>query len=145
MADEDGAEKNAMGSTWPRAYQIFCIFHHLQALWTWLWKTEHKGWTIKNLYKSCLCSTYFISYTWTNLYDKFNKIGYYSGFYSSLKDKNWANDSYLRSCSGFKYDFLTFIIIEIHFLANNQNDHHLLNFYLSESCKSLNSSKLYRF
>ena len=41
ITDDDGAEKNALGMTWPGAYQILCIFHHLQALWTWLWKREH--------------------------------------------------------------------------------------------------------
>ena len=41
ITDDDGAEKNELGMTWPGAYQILCIFHHLQALWTWLWKREH--------------------------------------------------------------------------------------------------------
>ena len=41
ITDDDGAEKNALGMTWPGAYQILCIFHHLQALWTWLWKREN--------------------------------------------------------------------------------------------------------
>ena len=71
-------------------------------------------------------------------------MSYYSGFYNSLEDKNLANGRYLRFCLGFKYDFLTFIIIKIHFLAKIQNDHHLLKFDLSESCKSVNNSQLYR-
>ena len=37
------------------------------------------------------------------------------------------------------------IFIPLHLLTKIQNDHHLLKFYLSGSCKSLNNSKLYRF
>jgi hypothetical protein len=36
-------------------------------------------------------------------------------------------------------------IIRLHLLTKIQNDHHLLKFYLSESCKSRNNSQMYRF
>ena len=72
-------------------------------------------------------------------------MSYYSGFYSSLEGKNLANGSDFRFCLGFKYDFLTFIVIKIHFLAKIQNYHHLLKFDLSESCKSVNNNNRIEF
>ena len=41
--------------------------------------------------------------------------------------------------------YITSIALSIHPLTKTQNDRHLLNFYLSESRKSLNNSQLYKF
>ena len=43
-------------------------------------------------------------------YDQIYTIGYYSGFYSSLKDENWANGGHFEFWSGFHYIFFTFIL-----------------------------------
>ena len=64
ITDDDGAEKNALGLTWPGAYQILCIFHHIQALWTWLWKREHniekedRPILMNLMKKNCVCRKY---------------------------------------------------------------------------------------
>ena len=51
-----------------------------------------------------------------DLYDKFYTIGYYSGFYSSLRDEIWANGDYFEFLSkdkdGYKYSSW---INQIHF------------------------------
>jgi hypothetical protein len=41
--------------------------------------------------------------------------------------------------------YMTNINLPLYPLTKIQNDRHLLNFYLSESCKSLKNSQLYRF
>jgi hypothetical protein len=40
---------------------------------------------------------------------------------------------------------MTKFYLSFHPMTKIQNEHHLLNFYLSASCKSLNNSQLYRF
>ena len=63
------------------------------------------------------------------LYDKIYTIGYYSGFYSTLRDKIWANGSHLNFCvrrqrsiklyltnvcmSSFNFDNQKFILLKI--------------------------------
>ena len=42
ITDDDEAERNAIQSGWPETILLLCHFHHLQALWTWLWKGEHQ-------------------------------------------------------------------------------------------------------
>ena len=42
LTDDDAAEKNSLRASWPESFQLLCSFHCLQALWTWLWKGEHK-------------------------------------------------------------------------------------------------------
>jgi hypothetical protein len=46
--------------------------------------------------------------------------------------------------SRFDTNMMNHIILP-HLLPKIQNDHHMLKFYLTESCKSLNNSQLYRF
>ena len=41
ITDDDDAERNSLQQTWPDTILLLCIFHHLQALWSWLWKGEH--------------------------------------------------------------------------------------------------------
>ena len=41
ITDDDSAERNALSISWPGIFLLLCVFHHLQALWTWLWKAEH--------------------------------------------------------------------------------------------------------
>ena len=41
ITDDDTAQRNALSMVWPGSFLLLCIFHHLQALWTWLWKAEH--------------------------------------------------------------------------------------------------------
>ena len=41
MTDDDSAERNALKSTWNNITLLLCQFHHLNALWGWLWKREH--------------------------------------------------------------------------------------------------------
>ena len=42
MTDDCLAERNALSSAWPGAVLLLCIFHVLQAVWTWLWDGKHK-------------------------------------------------------------------------------------------------------
>ena len=41
ITDDDAAERNSLQQTWPETVLLLCVFHHLQALWSWLWKSEH--------------------------------------------------------------------------------------------------------
>ena len=59
ITDDDEAERNALKGTWPETILLLCIFHHLQALWSWLWKSEHNILkddrpTLFNLFKDVL-------------------------------------------------------------------------------------------
>ena len=42
ITDDDSAERNALQHSWQNGILLLCIFHHLQALWAWLWKGEHQ-------------------------------------------------------------------------------------------------------
>ena len=42
ITDDDSAERNGLNDAWPEAKLLLCHFHHLQAVWSWLWKAEHK-------------------------------------------------------------------------------------------------------
>ena len=61
-----------------------------------------------NLYNLLLFGLLQLSERWEC--DEIYTIGYYSGFYSSLKDKNWANGAHFGFWSGFRYDCFTFIL-----------------------------------
>ena len=41
MTDDSDAERNALGEAWPQSTLLLCIFHVLQAQWTWLWDGKH--------------------------------------------------------------------------------------------------------
>ena len=41
MTDDCLAERNALSSAWPNSVLLLCIFHVLQAVWTWLWDGQH--------------------------------------------------------------------------------------------------------
>ena len=41
MTDDCDAERNALSVAWPRSTLLLCIFHVLQAQWTWLWDQKH--------------------------------------------------------------------------------------------------------
>ena len=44
-----------------------------------------------------------------------------------------------------KWNLMIIFKMNVKYYTENQNDRHLLNFYLSESCKRLNNSQLHRF
>ena len=59
MTDDCAAERNAIKSVWPHAVLLLCVFHLLQALWRWLWDSDHKipkldRPTLFNVFKSVL-------------------------------------------------------------------------------------------
>ncbi|KAH9631844.1 hypothetical protein HF086_000668 [Spodoptera exigua] len=41
MTDDSRAERNALKSVLPNTRLLLCIFHVNQAIWRWLWQTEH--------------------------------------------------------------------------------------------------------
>ena len=41
MTDDCDAERKAISIAWPSTTLLLCIFHVLQAQWTWLWKQAH--------------------------------------------------------------------------------------------------------
>jgi hypothetical protein len=41
ITDDSAAEKAALSSVWPEAYQKLCHFHVMQAVWRWLWAAKH--------------------------------------------------------------------------------------------------------
>ena len=41
ITDDDSAQRNALQSVWQDIILLLCHFHHLQAVWAWLWKREH--------------------------------------------------------------------------------------------------------
>ena len=41
MTDDSNAERNALSQAWIEAILLMCIFHVLQAQWTWLWCAKH--------------------------------------------------------------------------------------------------------
>ena len=42
ITDDDSAERNSLKNAWPQTYLLLCHFHLLQAVWSWLWKADHK-------------------------------------------------------------------------------------------------------
>ena len=42
ITDDDSAERNSLKYSWPQAFLLLCHFHLLNAVWSWLWKAEHK-------------------------------------------------------------------------------------------------------
>ena len=42
MTDDCDAERQALADAWPSSVLLLCIFHVLQALWTWLWSQHNK-------------------------------------------------------------------------------------------------------
>ena len=42
MTDDCDAERLALAGTWPAAVLLLCVFHVLQAMWTWLWDAKHQ-------------------------------------------------------------------------------------------------------
>ena len=42
MTDDCDAERQALSGAWPSSVLLLCIFHVLQALWTWLWNQQNK-------------------------------------------------------------------------------------------------------
>ena len=42
MTDDCDAERLALAETWQDAVLLLCVFHVLQAMWTWLWDSKHK-------------------------------------------------------------------------------------------------------
>ena len=41
MSDDSDAERGALSGVWPHSVLLLCIFHVLQAVWTWLWDAKH--------------------------------------------------------------------------------------------------------
>ncbi|KAJ2952467.1 hypothetical protein O0L34_g6778 [Tuta absoluta] len=41
MTDDSSAERNALRTVFPNTRLLLCIFHVNQALWRWLWQSEH--------------------------------------------------------------------------------------------------------
>lgn len=42
MTDDSSAERNALRTVFPNSRLLLCIFHVNQALWRWLWQSEHE-------------------------------------------------------------------------------------------------------
>ena len=42
MTDDADAEINALHTIWPDATLLLCVWHVLNAVWRWLWKSEHQ-------------------------------------------------------------------------------------------------------
>ena len=61
MTDDSDAERNSLSTVWPQSVLLLCIFHVLQAQWTWLWDAKHciahadKA-TLLNLFRKVLYS-----------------------------------------------------------------------------------------
>ena len=41
MTDDSDSERNALAAVWPQSVLLLCVFHVLQALWSWLWDGKH--------------------------------------------------------------------------------------------------------
>lgn len=41
MTDDADAEINALHTVWPEAKHLLCVWHVLNAVWRWLWKSDH--------------------------------------------------------------------------------------------------------
>lgn len=42
MTDDSSAERNALRTVFPNSTLLLCIFHVNQALWRWLWQSDHE-------------------------------------------------------------------------------------------------------
>ena len=42
MTDDCNSEKIALTKVWTNAVLLLCVFHVLQAMWSWLWDSKHK-------------------------------------------------------------------------------------------------------
>ena len=42
MTDDADAEINALKQVWPEARLLLCVWHVLNAVWRWLWKSDHQ-------------------------------------------------------------------------------------------------------
>lgn len=42
MTDDSAAERRSLGTVFPDARLLLCVFHVCQAMWRWIWKNEHK-------------------------------------------------------------------------------------------------------
>lgn len=42
LTDQSAAEINAINQVWPKSKTLLCTFHVLQAVWRWLWDTNHQ-------------------------------------------------------------------------------------------------------
>ena len=42
MTDNSESQRQALSVTWPRATMLLCVFHVLQAFWTWLHDGKNK-------------------------------------------------------------------------------------------------------
>ena len=41
MTDDSEVERSALHTAWPQAVLLLCIFHVLQAQWSWIWEGKH--------------------------------------------------------------------------------------------------------
>ncbi|KAJ8985439.1 hypothetical protein NQ317_017071 [Molorchus minor] len=41
MTDDSASERNALSAVFPNSMLLLCTFHLCQALWRWLWQTDH--------------------------------------------------------------------------------------------------------
>ena len=42
MTDDSESQRQALATAWPKATQLFCVFHVQQAFWTWLHEGKNK-------------------------------------------------------------------------------------------------------
>jgi len=42
LTDQSAAEINAINQVWPKSKTLLCTFHVLQAVWRWLWDSNHQ-------------------------------------------------------------------------------------------------------
>ena len=42
MTDDSESQREALATAWPKATQLLCVFHVLQAFWTWLHEGKNK-------------------------------------------------------------------------------------------------------
>ena len=97
-----------------------------------------KGWLKKTslLVICCEIPLYDKIYPFNYLYDKIYTISYYSGFYSSLYDKIWANVVILNFGQDLRMDFIhSFWILSFLFICWQ-------NFEISTICSNLTFREL---
>ena len=42
MTDDADSEINALKKVWPEAKLLLCVWHVLNAVWRWLWQSDHR-------------------------------------------------------------------------------------------------------